>query len=134
MKRKYLWASRLRRPNLFKGACARVRAMTSGQPLILIREPTNPNDANAIIVADLLGKPCGYIERRIAAIVAPFLDNRVIVMAKVTGVYVRRCRIVQLWVDGEDATETASKGKRRTAIDRNRRTIKTARPTRVGVS
>lgn len=126
-----LWRARLRGQKLFGRQCIRRAArLTANQPLLLIREPTNPVDTNAIIAADLFGKPVGYIERGVAAVVAPFLDNGVIVMATATGTVIEFWPIAQLWIDGD---QPEAKKKRRVIIDRNRRTIKAARPSRVGI-
>ncbi len=54
-----------------QGAVARLEA---GAPLTLRREPDNPHDANAIAVDDARGAHLGYLNRRLAAVLAPHLD------------------------------------------------------------
>lgn len=54
-----------------------------GDPMILTREPTNPNDSNAIIVATPEDQPIGYIAREYAAILAPWMDRGWVYMGKI---------------------------------------------------
>jgi HIRAN domain len=51
------------------------RDLQYGEPLILMREPTNKADRNAIKVLEILGKPIGYVAREVAADVAPRMDR-----------------------------------------------------------
>jgi len=44
-----------------------------GSFVVLLREPCNTHDANAI-----QGQPIGYIERAIAAVLSPLIDNDII--------------------------------------------------------
>lgn len=60
------------------------RALVAGQPLILVRDPANGHDANAIIVKTLYSVPCGYLAKEHAAIVAPDMDAGTVWLAKVT--------------------------------------------------
>lgn len=58
-------------------------AVTLGQPLLLIREPRNPFDSNALLTADLFGKKLAYIERGVAAKVSPRIDRGELWLCKV---------------------------------------------------
>lgn len=55
-------------------AMRRYRSVLSGEGLLLTREPTNPVDPNAIIVATETGD-IGYLERAAAAQIAPWIDK-----------------------------------------------------------
>jgi hypothetical protein len=59
--------------------------LARGDPVLLFREPTNPDDPNAIKVLDF---DCegfvGYIAREKAAIMAPLIDAGWVYTAKVT--------------------------------------------------
>ena len=59
----------------FDGRQAVVAKLTSGEPVALKREPTNPYDRNAIMVVRLTGEQIGYIDRFTAARIAPRLDR-----------------------------------------------------------
>lgn len=52
-----------------------VKALIVGDPLTLEREPFNEHDENAIKVMYASTNFLGYIERGVAAILAPQLDN-----------------------------------------------------------
>lgn len=92
--------SECRAPGLFGAAGRRnARAVMQNQPLLLIREPANPVDANAVICATLLGEPIGYVAREHAARLAPQLDAGHLWCAKVLIPWlpaVANCRIL-LW-------------------------------------
>lgn len=60
-------------------ACIQIK---DGSGLILVREPNNPKDANAILFLDLFGRPVGYVQRKVAAIVARWMDEGYLVSAK----------------------------------------------------
>lgn len=55
-----------------------------GTPLLLIREPDNPYDTNAIRVMTVIGRSIGYVQREVAAIVAPKIDAGHIFLGKIT--------------------------------------------------
>jgi hypothetical protein len=57
--------------------------LQNGAPLILAREPGNPHDANAIKLLDMFGRPVGYVQREVAAIVARWMDEGFLVSSKV---------------------------------------------------
>ncbi len=59
----------------FDGRQAVVAKLTSGEPVALKREPTNPYDRNAIMVVRLTGEQIGYIDRFTAARIAYRLDR-----------------------------------------------------------
>ena len=75
----------IRGPRLFgQDGVDRHLTLTAGQPLLLVREPTNPVDPeNAVIVMDLFGAPVGYIQRPECATVARLMDKGVTLMAAV---------------------------------------------------
>jgi hypothetical protein len=78
--------SEVRGPRLIS-PMARVeyRALEPGQRLVLIREPDNPADSNAIVVATAaLRQPCGYLAKKHAKLIAPEIDAGVQWNAEVT--------------------------------------------------
>lgn len=62
---------------------AEYRALRSGTPIILQREPTNRADTNAIIAMTATLQPCGYIARQTARQIATELDRGVLWLAQV---------------------------------------------------
>ncbi len=60
-----------------------MRAVTVGQPLLLIREPHNPHHSNALLATDLFGKKLAYIERTVADKVSPRIDRGEMWLCKV---------------------------------------------------
>lgn len=48
----------------------------------LVREPQNPYDPNAVMVANIYGSQVGHIKRELAAAMAYVMDNN---LAKVEG-------------------------------------------------
>jgi HIRAN domain len=67
------------------GASALQACMTlaKGSPLILVREPGNPSDGNAIKLLNITGTPVGYVQREVAAIVRQWMDIGMAVSGKV---------------------------------------------------
>jgi hypothetical protein len=57
-------------------------ALEEGAPVILVREPNNPHDGNAIKCLDLFGREMGYVQREVAAIVARWMDEGFMVSSK----------------------------------------------------
>ena len=53
--------------------------------LVLMREPANPADTNAIICCDIDGISIGYVARTAAAVVAPDMDRGLHWRGKITG-------------------------------------------------
>jgi single-stranded-DNA-specific exonuclease len=58
----------------FNGRQAVVARLTMGEEILLKREPTNPYDFNAIRVERNDGQQIGYLNRYLAATLAPFFD------------------------------------------------------------
>lgn len=54
---------------------ATVLGLRSGQELLMVREPDNPYDPNAICVKTLDGAICGYVPRDLATSLAPIFDQ-----------------------------------------------------------
>lgn len=48
----------------------------------LVREPQNPYDRNAVVVANVYGSQVGHIRKELAAAVAYIMDNK---LARVEG-------------------------------------------------
>lgn len=59
-------------------------ALDEGSGLILVREPNNPSDANAIRLLDIFGRPVGYVQRKVATVVAKWMDEGFLVSGKCT--------------------------------------------------
>ena len=59
----------------FNGRQAFIACLRVGDPLVLRREPINLYDRNAIRVERLNGQQIGYLNRHLAAQLAPFFDN-----------------------------------------------------------
>jgi hypothetical protein len=57
--------------------------LTVEAPLIPMREPHNPYDANAVALLSLYGAPVGYVQRSVAPTVAAAMDAGEVVFAKV---------------------------------------------------
>jgi hypothetical protein len=57
--------------------------LTLEAPLIPVREPHNPFDANAVKLLSLYGAPVGYVQRAVAPQVAAAMDAGEVVFAKV---------------------------------------------------
>jgi len=80
----------VRGPTLFRRGVIYHGEMLYGDPVLLVREPNNPKDSNAVLVTDQDDRPIGYIQRDKAAVLAVWMDKgwvytgRVIVPAKIT--------------------------------------------------
>ncbi len=61
----------------FEGRQDQVARLDSGAPLRLERQPDNPHDANAIALFDPHGAQIGFLNRRLAAVLAPVIDSGV---------------------------------------------------------
>ncbi|XP_056248921.1 helicase-like transcription factor [Seriola aureovittata] len=57
--------------------------VNQGEMVGLVREPQNPHDRNAVMVANIYGNQVGHIKRELAAAMAHVMDNN---LAKVEGV------------------------------------------------
>lgn len=78
-------------------------SLEAGQPLLLIREPGNPADRNAVRVADLIGSPCGYLARESAPLVAYLIDSGVLLLARTFGPCLCSHRMVRIWSEDDGA-------------------------------
>ncbi|XP_014491136.2 putative SWI/SNF-related matrix-associated actin-dependent regulator of chromatin subfamily A member 3-like 1 [Vigna radiata var. radiata] len=59
-------------------------ATISGRAVVVLhREPDNIHDANAIKVTNIHGDHVGYIERAVAAVLTPLIDNELITVAAI---------------------------------------------------
>jgi single-stranded-DNA-specific exonuclease len=58
----------------FDGRQSIIAHLSIGESIRLQREPTNPYDNNAICVETLNGWQIGYLNRHLAATLAPFFD------------------------------------------------------------
>ncbi len=59
----------------YDGRQAVVARMRPGDPVTLRREPDNPYDRNAVRVENAAGEQAGFLDRRLAADLAPRLDR-----------------------------------------------------------
>jgi len=59
----------------FDGRHTIIARLVIGEEILLKREPTNPYDRNAISVERQNGQQIGYINRYLAATLAPFFDT-----------------------------------------------------------
>jgi len=72
----------------FEGRQGALTGLVPGAPLRLEREPENPHDPNACAVFDVHGSQLGFLNRRLASVLAPVLDAGVayeIEVSDVTG-------------------------------------------------
>jgi len=70
----------------FEGRQESVAYLAPGVPLRVVRQPENPHDANAVALHDPHGTHVGYLNRRLAAVLAPVLDKGVEYDVEVTEV------------------------------------------------
>lgn len=70
----------------FEGRPAVVSLLRPGMPLRIVRQPDNPHDASACAVFDPHGEQVGFLNRRLAAVMAPVLDAGVEYDAEVSEV------------------------------------------------
>jgi len=60
----------------FEGRQSVIARLTYGDNLVLVREPDNPHDSNAIkVVWEQTGEQVGYINKNLAKNIAPIIDN-----------------------------------------------------------
>lgn len=72
----------------FEGRQAVLERLAAGEPLRIERQPANPYDANAIALYDARGEQVGFLNRRLAAVLAPVIDSGVdydVEITEVTG-------------------------------------------------
>lgn len=65
--------------SVLRGACVADPGRTqpapeAGQPLLMVREPANPKDPNAIQLRDMMNQPIAYVCRQHASMLAPRMD------------------------------------------------------------
>lgn len=60
------------------------RSLFHWQPLVLQREPSNRVDPNAVIAMTARLRPCGYVSKAAAALIAPDLDAGILWLCRVT--------------------------------------------------
>ena len=53
-----------------------------GEMVSLVREPQNPYDRNAVMVANVYGSQVGHMKKELAAAMAPIIDGN---LAKIEG-------------------------------------------------
>ncbi|MDH4139362.1 MAG: single-stranded-DNA-specific exonuclease RecJ [Coriobacteriia bacterium] len=70
----------------FEGRQDVVRRLDAGTPLRLVRQPDNPHDANAIALFDPRGDQVGFLNRRLAGVLARVADAGVEYDVEVTDV------------------------------------------------
>lgn len=58
----------------FEGRQSVLEQLMPGSPLRIERQPENPFDANAVALLDPRGEQVGFLNRRLAAVLAPVLD------------------------------------------------------------
>lgn len=59
----------------FNGRQAYLKNLSIGDPLVLVREPDNNYDENAIKVTTIGGVQLGYIKAKLAEGIAPLMDK-----------------------------------------------------------
>jgi hypothetical protein len=91
---------------------AKYRWLVANQPLLLIREPDNPVDENAVMIADVLGNVFGYVARIDAAKIAPSMDKGEIWMCKVLAK-----PFILIWRDETGLQERTEKWLKRKRVD-----------------
>jgi single-stranded-DNA-specific exonuclease len=72
----------------FEGRQDLVARLTPGTPLRVVRQPENPHDPNAIALHEAHGGQVGFLNRRLAGVLAPVIDAGVeydVEVADVTG-------------------------------------------------
>lgn len=75
------------------------------QPLVLVREPNNPNHSAAVLCTDLMGAPCGYVAREHAPEVAAKMDSGQVLLCRTVGPCRCDYRRILIWSDGEEVSE-----------------------------
>lgn len=93
----------------FEGRQDLVARVVSGTPLRLVRQPDNPYDANACALFDPHGDQIGFLNKRLAAALAPSIDAGVgydVEVTEVTGGENDRALGVNVLVVRRDAAES----------------------------
>lgn len=97
-----------------------IRHCTRGDPLVLLREPSNQYDPNAILVRLTDGEDAGYVPSETAAVLAPQLDAGEGVRAEVDWInppepgfgYGLKVRVGILLSDAELQAKIAKRGRK----------------------
>lgn len=95
----------------FDGRQDALKRLSPGLPLRLERQPENPHDANACPLFDAHGEHIGYLNRRLAAVLAPALDAGVeydVEVSDITGGEDGRSRGVNVLISRRDAAGSAA--------------------------
>jgi single-stranded-DNA-specific exonuclease len=108
----------------FEGRQEVVARLEPGAPLRLVRQPTNEFDPNAIAVMTHAGEQVGYLNRRLAAVLAPAIDAGAewdISATEVTGTDEKGTRGVNVLLsrpglDDESGRDLEEKASRRAAL------------------
>jgi hypothetical protein len=58
----------------FEGRQSVIARLSIGEEVLIKREPTNPFDHNAVSIERVNGQQIGYLNRHLAATLAPFFD------------------------------------------------------------
>jgi single-stranded-DNA-specific exonuclease len=93
----------------FEGRQDTLERVSAGTPLRLVRQPDNPYDANACALFDPHGDQVGFLNRRLAAALAPSIDAGIaydIEVTDVTGGDGGRSLGVNVLVSRRDAAES----------------------------
>jgi single-stranded-DNA-specific exonuclease len=93
----------------FEGRQDTLERVSAGTPLRLVRQPDNPYDANACALFDPHGDQVGFLNRRLAAALAPSIDAGVdydVEVTEVTGGEDGRSLGVNVLVSRRDAAES----------------------------
>ena len=105
----------------FEGRQEVLERVSAGTPLRLVRQPDNPFDANACALFDPHGDQVGFLNRRLAAALAPTIDAGVaydVEVTEVTGGEADKSLGVNVLVSRRDAVEA---GEDRLALRATRR-------------
>jgi len=114
----YLKGVDRKNPGLFgKSRQKLIQRCKDGDPLRLVREPSNPFDSVAVKVCNWKEQQLGYLSKYVASKVAPLLDSGKAVQAEV-----REIRNVGTYYDClvEITVENIVWGKDRTPVDKSR--------------
>jgi single-stranded-DNA-specific exonuclease len=105
----------------FEGRQEVVTRLAPGVPLRLERQPANPYDANACALFDPFGDQVGFLNRRLAGVLAPVLDAGVeydVEVADVTGGTDGASLGVNVLITRRGAEQLPDEERRRMALER----------------
>ncbi len=95
----------------FEGRQDVLERLEGGAPLRVERQPENPHDPNAVALFDAHGSQVGFLNRRLAAVLAPVIDKGVeydVEVSEVTGGDAGRSRGVNVVVSRRDLSEESA--------------------------